>query len=247
MRIEISWGTKSQLVIAMFGAAALAICAAAPHAAPTARADNDNNTLIPNNKRLNDGVIENVYTAKRQAGCAGDINSNPQLQSAAQRHTDDLMNNANLNADVGSDGSGPQDRANAVGYRGKVTETVAINPALAISGIEILHQWFNDPAARATMSNCANSQIGVWSENRLTRTVLVAVYGQPDEPPPLHQPAQPAGPSGQPAPPLEVLADSPAPIDPAPDYDASDELEKLVDWFPWILRGRSPSPAYPPN
>ena len=31
----------------------------------------------------------------------------------------------------------------------------------------------------AVMSNCANSQIGVWSENSLDRTVVVAVYGTP--------------------------------------------------------------------
>jgi hypothetical protein len=29
------------------------------------------------------------------------------------------------------------------------------------------------------MSNCANTQMGVWSENILDRTVVVAVYGQP--------------------------------------------------------------------
>jgi hypothetical protein len=29
------------------------------------------------------------------------------------------------------------------------------------------------------MQNCAYSQIGVWSENSLDRTVVVAVYGQP--------------------------------------------------------------------
>lgn len=213
----------------------------------SAHADNDNNTLVPNNKRLNDGVIENVFTAERQAGCTGDVNSNPQLQLAAQRHTHDLMNNLNLDGDVGSDGSTPQDRANAAGYHGKVAETVAINPALAINGIEILHQWFNDPAATATMSDCANSQIGVWSENSLSRSVLVAVYGQPDQPPPSHQPPQPAAQPGQPAQPLDVLAKSPAPMDPTPDYDASDELEKVMDWFPWILRGRSPSPGYPPQ
>jgi hypothetical protein len=56
---------------------------------------------------------------------------------------------------------------------------VAINPALAISGIEILNQWYYDPADMAIMSNCANSEIGVWSANSLDRTVVVAVYGQP--------------------------------------------------------------------
>jgi hypothetical protein len=60
-----------------------------------------------------------------------------------------------------------------------VAETVAINPALAISGIEILNQWYYDPVDMAIMSNCANSEIGVWSANSLDRTVVVAVYGQP--------------------------------------------------------------------
>jgi hypothetical protein len=72
-----------------------------------------------------------------------------------------------------------QDRANGAGYRGTVTETVAINPALAISGIEIMNQWYYRPDYMAIMSNCANSQIGVWSVNSLDRTVVVAVYGVP--------------------------------------------------------------------
>jgi hypothetical protein len=29
------------------------------------------------------------------------------------------------------------------------------------------------------MRDCANSLMGVWSENSLDRTVVVAVYGQP--------------------------------------------------------------------
>src|ERR1700747_1340848 len=97
---------------------------------PAAHADNDNNTLVPNNKRLNDGVVANVYTMQHQAGCTNDVKINPQLQLAAQWHTDDVLNNRNLDGDIGSDGSAPQDRANAAGYRGKVVETVAINPAL---------------------------------------------------------------------------------------------------------------------
>ena len=87
---------------------------------PAAHADGDNNTLVPNNKRLNDGVVANVYTVQHQAGCANDVKINPQLQLAAQRHTDDVLNHRNLDADIGSDGSTAQDRANAAGYRGTV-------------------------------------------------------------------------------------------------------------------------------
>ena len=145
---------------------------------PVVQADNDN-TLIPNNTRLNNGVVGNVYTIQQQAGCTNDVRVNPQLQLAAQWHADDVLNNRGLDADIGSDGSTTQDRANAAGYRGRVAETVAINPALAISGIELINQWYYNPAYFAIMSDCANTTIGVWSENSLDRTVVVAVYGKP--------------------------------------------------------------------
>ncbi|MFM9033064.1 MAG: CAP domain-containing protein, partial [Mycobacterium sp.] len=41
------------------------------------------------------------------------------------------------------------------------------------------NQWYNDPRAFAIMSDCRNTAIGVWSENSLDRSVVVAVYGQP--------------------------------------------------------------------
>lgn len=72
---------------------------------PVTHADGDDNTLIPNNKRLNDGVVANVYTMQHQAGCTNDIKINPQLQLAAQRHTNDVLNNRDLDGDIGSDGS----------------------------------------------------------------------------------------------------------------------------------------------
>jgi len=145
----------------------------------TARADNDDNTGIPNNKRLNDSVVSNVYTVQHQAGCTNDVRVNPQLVRAAQWHTNDVLNNRDLDGDIGSDGTTPQDRANNAGYQGVAAETVAINPALAISGVEILKQWVYNPPLFAIMANCANSQIGVWSANSFNRTVVVAVYGQP--------------------------------------------------------------------
>ncbi len=60
-----------------------------------------------------------------------------------------------------------------------MAETVAINPALAINGIEILNQWYYDPVDFAILSDCANTAIGVWSANSLDRSVVVAVLGQP--------------------------------------------------------------------
>lgn len=147
------------------------VIALLPLTLPPARADN---------KRLNDSVVVNVYTIQHQAGCTNEIKVNPQLRLAAQWHAEDVVNNHNLDGDVGSDGSTPQDRASAAGFRGKVAETVAINPAIAINGIDILNQWYYNPADLSIMQDCANTAIGVWSDNSLDRSVVVAVYGQPN-------------------------------------------------------------------
>ena len=154
----------------------LAVLGGAIAGTPAATADN---------KRLNDGVVANVYTIQHQHGCTTELKINLQLQLAAEWHTNDVLNNRALDGDIGSDGSTPQSRANAAGFQGVVAETVAINPALAISGVEIMNQWYYRPDYMAIMSNCANTQIGVWSANSLDRTVVVALYGQPEVAPPL--------------------------------------------------------------
>lgn len=138
--------------------------------APPANADNS---------RFNYSVIADIYAVQQQAGCTNDVKSNPQLRLAAQWHTLDVLNNRSLDGDIGSDGSTPQSRADAAGFHGTVAETVAINPAVAISGIELINQWYYNPDYHAIMANCANTAVGVWSENSLDRTVVVAVYGQP--------------------------------------------------------------------
>jgi uncharacterized protein YkwD len=134
---------------------------------------------VADNTRLNKSVVANVYTIQHQHDCTNDIKVNPQLQLAAQWHTDDMMSNHALDGNLGSDGSTPQNRADAAGFKGIVSQTVAINPALAISGIEIIRQWYYRPDYMAIMSDCANTQMGVWSENSFDRSVVVAVYGKP--------------------------------------------------------------------
>lgn len=134
---------------------------------------------VADNSRLNDSVVANVYTVQHEAGCTNDVVINPQLRLAAQWHVNDVISNHALAGDIGSDGSTVEDRASAAGFRGTVAETVAINPALAINGVEILSQWYHRSDYRAIMSDCVNSQIGVWSENNLDRSVVVAVYGHP--------------------------------------------------------------------
>lgn len=232
------------LMAATLGAAATVMMPTAGTlpAIPTAHADGDNNTLIPNNKRLNDGVVANVFTMQHQAGCTNDVRINPQLQLAAQWHARDVLNNPNLDGDPGSDGSTPQDRANAAGFHGQVAETVAINPAVAISGVELINQWYYNPADFAIMSDCTHSQIGVWSENSPGRTVVVAVYGQPE------QPVSTGRHGTQTPPPATAYRSDNVPTDSTtPDYDMSDELEYGDNWLAWILRGVRPPPGLPPQ
>jgi hypothetical protein len=150
------------------GAGIVALAVVTP--TPVANADN---------LRLNQGVITNVDTIKKQAGCKTDLKLNLQLQAAAQRHADDMLNNHDLDGDVGTDGSTVQDRARAAGFNGKVAETVATIGSLAINGIDIMGNWYYRPDYMAIMSDCGNTAIGVWSDNSFNRSVTVAVYGQP--------------------------------------------------------------------
>ena len=149
------------------------IAAGALSVSPVAHADN---------KRLNSSVFGNIYTAQQLNGCTTEPRLDGRLVDAARRHTLDVLDHDDVNGDIGSDGSTAQDRARDAGFPGRAVETIAVNPALAISGIEILNQWWPDPVSRATMQDCSNTSIGVWSENSINRTVVVAVYGQPGTP-----------------------------------------------------------------
>lgn len=134
------------------------------------------------NSRLNKSVVANVYTLQHNVGCQSDIKVNPKLRLAAEWHAADVLNDHALDGDVGSDGSTVQDRARNAGYSGIVSETVAINPALAINNLEVLNQWYYRADYYGIMTDCGNIDIGVWSENSLDRSVVVAVYGKGDNP-----------------------------------------------------------------
>ncbi len=117
-------------------------------AAPHAHADN---------KRLNSAVVSAVYTFQHQAGCTNDVIRDNALTLAAQWHADDMINNRNINDDIGSDGTSPQDRANAAGFHGKAAETVAINPAVAISGTPTPTTWRSSATAPTPTSGCGRT------------------------------------------------------------------------------------------
>jgi len=95
------------------------------------------------NKRLNEYTYSGIYGAHQLNNCTNvdRIRRLRVLDDAARIHTLDVLNDRNLDGDIGSDGSTPQVRAASVGYRGVVGETVAINAALAISNLEVMTRW----------------------------------------------------------------------------------------------------------
>jgi hypothetical protein len=137
------------------------------------------------NNRLHAAIASNVYTLQQRAGCLlqpeppGLAMINDKLVAAARDHTFDVLEHRELGGDIGSDGSSPQDRALAAGYHGVASESTAVFNSFASNAIEVMNQWYYDPDYYAMMTNCANTQIGVWSESVFDRFVLVAVYGQP--------------------------------------------------------------------
>jgi hypothetical protein len=111
---------------------------------------------------------------------------NPTRSAPAMCISRGPLNHRDLNGDIGSD---PADPASAAGFHGTIGETVVINPALAISGIKPINQCYYNPAYYLIVSDCANTNIGVWSENSLDRTVVGAVWGQPNR---FHNSTKPA-------------------------------------------------------
>lgn len=138
--------------------------------APAASADN---------RRLNSSVVANVYTVQHQAGCTNDIAVDGRLLEAAHWQALDVLNNRSLDGDIGSDDSTPQVRAANAGFRGRVAETVAINASFAINNLDVINQWYQRPDYLTIMRDCGFTRMGVWSENSLDRSVVVAVYGSP--------------------------------------------------------------------
>ena len=156
---------------------AAALCALAVTGAPIATAD-PYGSPVGGNSRLNWYVYAGVYKLQRDHGCFTTLKVNPKLRLAAQWHANDVANNLAIDGDIGSDGSTVQDRARNAGYNGVASETVAIVPSLAINNLQVINQWYYRADYFTIMSDCSNWEIGVWSENRLDRSVVVAVYGK---------------------------------------------------------------------
>src|ERR1700733_9607056 len=122
------------------GAAVLALTAAPLGAPATASAD-PNPTLLQ---------LINQQRAQANPRCKA-LNSNPQLQAAADRHAKDLATNGWRNDHNDSDGTGAEQRIDQAGYDwGLFGENQAKNTSAqgAVNG------WINSPSHNAIMLDC---------------------------------------------------------------------------------------------
>ncbi|WP_196772046.1 CAP domain-containing protein [Mycobacterium colombiense] len=103
-------------------------------------------------------------------GC-GPIGDDPRLTEAAQRHADDMLRNG-VSGHIGSDGSSPQARITAAGYRSRYSgEIVFWGTGSAATPKEALDMWMQSPPHRDIILNCAYNAGGfatAWDGNKMT-------------------------------------------------------------------------------
>ncbi|WP_181139971.1 CAP domain-containing protein [Streptomyces sp. Ru71] len=80
------------------------------------------------------------------------------LTRAAQRHSEDMARQQRL-THTGSDGSGPEERMRAAGYRaGHSGETITAGPATPGAAVAA---WMDSPPHRAILLTCGYTHAGV--------------------------------------------------------------------------------------
>jgi len=102
-------------------------------------------------------VVEETNVYRNRAGCPA-LRLNAQLNSAAQRHSDDMARN-NFFSHTGSDGSSPWDRIHDAGYN--YTGAGENAAAGQRTPQEVVEAWYNSEGHRANMLNCSYQDIGV--------------------------------------------------------------------------------------
>jgi uncharacterized protein YkwD len=102
-------------------------------------------------------VVEETNVYRSRAGCPA-LRLDTQLNSAAQRHSDDMARN-NFFSHTGSDGSSPWDRIHDAGY--DFTGAAENAAAGQRTPQEVVAAWYNSEGHRANMLNCSYQDIGV--------------------------------------------------------------------------------------
>jgi uncharacterized protein YkwD len=103
-------------------------------------------------------VLTSTNQQRAAAGC-GPLNSNPNLTTAAQGHSDDMATNHYFDHDS-QNGDTPWDRMNAAGYTGWTLagENIAEGQT---TPQDVMDAWMHSAGHRANILNCAFNDIGV--------------------------------------------------------------------------------------
>ncbi|MGW2650169.1 sigma-70 family RNA polymerase sigma factor [Streptomyces sp. NPDC001393] len=102
-------------------------------------------------------VVALVNKERAGAGC-GPLTEDPQLQQAAQGHSDDMATRHFFDH-TNPDGADPGQRITAAGYRWSTYgENIAQGQQTAAS---VMESWMNSPGHRANILNCSFKDIGV--------------------------------------------------------------------------------------
>ncbi|WP_225834510.1 sigma-70 family RNA polymerase sigma factor [Streptomyces sp. NK08204] len=102
-------------------------------------------------------VVALVNKERAAAGC-GPLAQDPQLQKAAQGHSDDMASRDFFDH-TNPDGLGPGQRITAAGYRWSAYgENIALGQQTPQA---VMDSWMNSPGHRANILNCAFKNIGV--------------------------------------------------------------------------------------
>ncbi|POX59630.1 RNA polymerase [Streptomyces sp. Ru62] len=102
-------------------------------------------------------VVALVNKERAAAGC-GPVTEDPQLDKAAQGHSDDMAARGYFDH-IDPDGAGPGERITAAGYRWSTYgENIAKGQQTPQA---VMDSWMNSPGHRANILNCAFKNIGV--------------------------------------------------------------------------------------
>jgi uncharacterized protein YkwD len=102
-------------------------------------------------------VVALVNQERAKAGC-GALAEDPQLEKAAQDHSDDMAAR-NFFDHTNPDGADPGQRITAAGYKWSTYgENIAQGQQTAQA---VMESWMNSPGHRANILNCSFKDIGV--------------------------------------------------------------------------------------
>ena len=106
--------------------------------------------------------LQNLINTERTSNSLTALSLNQRLVAAAQAHAVDMICNDYL-SHIGLNGSTPQTRVTAQGYRSTILfeNLFALSPANGGNPLAAFNWWMNDPAQRAEILNAETREIGV--------------------------------------------------------------------------------------